>query len=86
MAASTTSTISKLEHGYARVVMPRLTGMWDGGPVEISSTVEEGDEVAGFEVVHLPGHAPGMIGLWRESDRLALVSDTFYTLDPQTGR
>ena len=26
-----------------------------------------------------------MIGLWRESDRLALVSDCFYTLDPQTG-
>ena len=26
-----------------------------------------------------------MIGLWRESDRLALVSDTIYTLDPQTG-
>ena len=66
--------------------MPRLTGLWDGGPVEISGTVEEGDDVAGFEVVLLPGHAPGMIGLWRESDRLALVSDTFYTLDPQTGR
>ena len=29
-----------------------------------------------------PGHAPGMIGLWRESDRLALVSDTLYTLEP----
>ena len=26
-----------------------------------------------------------MIGLWRESDRLALTSDCFYTLDPQTG-
>jgi glyoxylase-like metal-dependent hydrolase (beta-lactamase superfamily II) len=36
-------------------------------------------------VVHLPGHAPGLIGLFRESDRLALVSDCFYTLDPQTG-
>ena len=32
-----------------------------------------------------PGHAPGLIGLFRESDRLALVSDCFYTLDPQTG-
>ena len=59
---------------------------WDGGPVQISGTVEEGDEIAGFEVILLPGHAPGLIGLWRESDRLALVSDTFYTLDPQTGR
>jgi hydroxyacylglutathione hydrolase len=37
--------------------------------------------VSGFQVVYLPGHAPGLIGLWRESDRLALVSDCFYTLD-----
>ena len=54
---------------------------WDGGPVKIAGTLEEGDEVAGFRVIHLPGHAPGLIGLWRESDRLALTSDTFYTLE-----
>jgi hydroxyacylglutathione hydrolase len=54
---------------------------WDGGPVEIAGTFTEGDEVAGFKVIDLPGHAPGQIGLWRESDRLALVSDTFYTVD-----
>jgi glyoxylase-like metal-dependent hydrolase (beta-lactamase superfamily II)/predicted ester cyclase len=71
---------------YARPAYPRLLAMWDGGPVTIAATVSEGDEIAGFEVVHLPGHAPGLIGLWRASDRLALVSDCFYTLDPQTGR
>ena len=48
---------------------------WDGGPVKIADTVSEGDDVAGFQVIDLPGHAPGLIGLWRESDRLALVSD-----------
>jgi glyoxylase-like metal-dependent hydrolase (beta-lactamase superfamily II)/predicted ester cyclase len=69
-----------------RVVMPRMLKIWDGGPVKITGTVEEGDDVAGFKVIHLPGHAPGQIGLWRESDRLALVSDCFYTLDPETGR
>jgi hydroxyacylglutathione hydrolase len=63
--------IHRLLHRYA----------WDGGPVTISGTVKEGDEVAGFKVIDLPGHAPGQIGLWRESDRLALVSDCFYTLD-----
>jgi glyoxylase-like metal-dependent hydrolase (beta-lactamase superfamily II)/predicted ester cyclase len=63
--------IHRLLHRYA----------WDGGPVKISETLSEGDEVAGFRVVHLPGHAPGLIGLWRESDRLALASDCFYTLD-----
>jgi glyoxylase-like metal-dependent hydrolase (beta-lactamase superfamily II)/predicted ester cyclase len=54
---------------------------WDGGPVKIAGTLAEGDEVAGFRVYHFPGHAPGLIGLWRESDRLAIVSDTFYTID-----
>ena len=37
--------------------------------------VEFDGEVAGFRVIHFPGHARGPIGLWRESDRLALVSD-----------
>jgi glyoxylase-like metal-dependent hydrolase (beta-lactamase superfamily II) len=55
--------------------------VWDGGPVQIDGTLAEGDVVAGFEVVELPGHAPGLIGLWRERDRLALVTDCFYLTD-----
>ena len=61
--------------------MPWMLKLWDGGPVEIAGTVAEGDDVAGFEVVHIPGHAPGQIALWRASDRLALVSDTTYFVD-----
>ena len=83
-AASTTSTSSGSTRS-ASSLLPRLLPSWDGGPVTISETLEEGDEIAGFKVIHLPGHAPGMIGLWRESDRVALTSDCFYTLDPQTG-
>ena len=71
---------------FAKPVFPYLLRMWDGGPVQIADTVAEGDQIAGFEVVDLSGHAPGLIGLWRAADRLALVSDCFYTLDPQTGR
>jgi glyoxylase-like metal-dependent hydrolase (beta-lactamase superfamily II)/predicted ester cyclase len=63
--------LHRLLHRYA----------FDGGPVEIAGTVSEGDSIAGFRVVHLPGHAPGLIALWRESDRLALASDCFYTID-----
>ncbi|MGO9489591.1 MAG: MBL fold metallo-hydrolase [Solirubrobacteraceae bacterium] len=66
-------------HRQAQLLMHRYA--WDGGPVRIEDTVAEGDEVAGFKVIELPGHAPGQIGLWRGSDRLALVSDCFYTLD-----
>ena len=62
---------------YERVLLPR----WDGGAVKIAGTVAEGEEVAGFRVLHLPGHAPGLIGLWRERDRVALVSDVVYLVD-----
>ncbi|MEX2195433.1 MAG: MBL fold metallo-hydrolase [Thermoleophilaceae bacterium] len=74
--------MSKIEPALMRFLYPRFLRLWDGGPCEVAGTVAEGDDVAGFRVVHLPGHAPGLIGLWRESDRLALVTDTFYTLDP----
>lgn len=67
---------------YRRLLLPR----WDGGPVAVAGTVQEGDEIAGFRVIHLPGHAPGLIGLFRESDRLALCSDCVYTVEVETGR
>ncbi len=65
----------RLLHGFSHRFV------WDGGPVHVDGTVREGDRLAGFEVVDLPGHAPGLIGLWRERDRVALVSDCFYMTD-----
>ena len=73
--------ISTLPALRARLAYPLLLRRWDGGPVQIDGTVSEGDRVAGFEVVEFPGHARGLIGLWRESDRVALVSDVIYLLD-----
>jgi steroid delta-isomerase-like uncharacterized protein len=70
----------------ARWTLPRLLPVWDGGPVTIADTVDEGDDVSGFRVVHIPGHAPGQIALFRDSDRVALTTDCFYTLDIGTGR
>ena len=73
--------ISELPTAIARRAYPFLLRRWDGGAVKIDGTIAEGDEVAGFRVIHLPGHAPGLIGLWRESDRVALVSDVIYLID-----
>jgi hydroxyacylglutathione hydrolase len=73
--------ISTLPALRARLAYPLLMRRWDGGPVNIDGTVSEGDRVAGFEVVEFPGHAHGLIGLWRESDRVALVSDVVYLID-----
>ena len=67
----------------ARWLYPPLLKSWDGGPVEIAGTIAEGEDVAGFEAVLVPGHAPGQIALWRASDRLALTTDCFYTANPE---
>jgi glyoxylase-like metal-dependent hydrolase (beta-lactamase superfamily II) len=56
---------------------------WDGGAVEIEGTLSEGDEVCGFRVMAFPGHSPGQIGLWRESDRVALSTDVAYFADSE---
>jgi glyoxylase-like metal-dependent hydrolase (beta-lactamase superfamily II) len=59
---------------------------WDDGPVEVAATVSEGDPVGDFEVIHLPGHGPGCIGLWRERDRFAITNDCFAMFDPALPR
>jgi glyoxylase-like metal-dependent hydrolase (beta-lactamase superfamily II)/predicted ester cyclase len=77
---------AKLCFPPARFLVPRIMASWDCGPLEVAGTVAEGDEVAGFVVVELPGHSPGTIGLWREADRLALSNDCFAMFDVYTGR
>src|SRR5207247_9818780 len=73
---------SKVRNPLVRALAPGTLQRLDGGPVEITETLAEGDSVAGFEVLHLPGHTPGLIGLWRASDRLAIVSDAVFVFDP----
>lgn len=73
--------LSKIEVAPVRWIYPTLLKRWDGGAVKVADTIEEGDDVAGFKVIHFPGHAPGLIGLWRESDRVVLCSDTVYLVD-----
>ena len=73
--------LDRIPFRFPRMIYPTLLNHWDGGPVKVAETLEEGDEIAGFVVKHFPGHAPGLIGLWRESDRLAIVSDTTYFVD-----
>jgi glyoxylase-like metal-dependent hydrolase (beta-lactamase superfamily II) len=67
-----------------RVVRARLMKMLrDSGPVTVDGTVDEGDRIGSFVVLHVPGHAPGQIALWREEDRTIIASDCFYVLDGQ---
>lgn len=54
-----------------------------GQPVE--RKLREGDEVAGFRVLDVPGHSRGHIALWRESDRTLIAGDVFNTQHPLSG-
>jgi glyoxylase-like metal-dependent hydrolase (beta-lactamase superfamily II) len=71
---------------YARGLTKRLMRSFDDGALHVAKTLEEGDRVGEFEVVHLPGHSPGCIGLWRAADRLALSNDCFALFDPAMPR
>jgi len=51
-------------------------------PVAPTRIVDEGDEIdlgdRRFEVLHLPGHTPGELGLWEEATRTLFSGDCVY--------
>jgi glyoxylase-like metal-dependent hydrolase (beta-lactamase superfamily II) len=49
--------------------------IWTGPPHQVDRVLAEGDEVAGFRVVHAPGHARGEVIYFRDSDRVAICGD-----------
>jgi glyoxylase-like metal-dependent hydrolase (beta-lactamase superfamily II) len=53
-----------------------------GHPVD--RVIREGDEVAGFQVLHTPGHSAGHVAFWRESDRVLIVGDVLSSAHPFT--
>ncbi len=38
----------------------------------------------GWRWIHTPGHAPGHVSLWRESDRTIIAGDAFVTTAPES--
>ncbi len=67
--------------GVGRAVT-RLAG---GPPHPVGRALREGDQVAGFEVLEVPGHSLGHVAYWRESDRVLILGDVFFGLNPLTG-
>lgn len=59
---------------------------WAGPPHPVARRLEEGDEVAGFRVLHVPGHSAGHVAYWRESDRSLVLGDVLNNVDVATGR
>jgi glyoxylase-like metal-dependent hydrolase (beta-lactamase superfamily II) len=62
-----------------------ITWAWAGPPHPVARRLREGDEVAGFTVLDVPGHSPGHVAYWRESDRTLIAGDVLNNMDVRTG-
>jgi hydroxyacylglutathione hydrolase len=59
--------------------------IWQGPPHKVGRVLNEGDEVAGFRVIHAPGHARGEVIYFRDSDRVAICGDVIRNMSYATG-
>ncbi len=59
---------------------------WTGPPHPVARRLREGDTVAGFDVLEVPGHSPGHVAYWRVGDRTLILGDVLNNVDPRTGR
>jgi glyoxylase-like metal-dependent hydrolase (beta-lactamase superfamily II) len=73
------------EAGANNPVNRLIRAIWEGPPYEVERVLQEGDEVAGFRVVHAPGHARGEVIFFRESDRVAICGDVIRNMSYATG-
>jgi hydroxyacylglutathione hydrolase len=72
---------SQAPHPLNRLIMK----YWVGPARKVDRHLHEGDEVAGFKVLDVPGHSPGHIAYWRESDRVLILGDVLNNMDVVTG-
>lgn len=70
---------------YDDHIVNRMARSWWTEHHPVSRRLSEGEEVAGFSVIEFPGHTPGQIGLWRESDQTVICADTMRSLNLVTG-
>ena len=63
----------------------RMFGGWWKDRHAVARRLADGERIGAWEVVGFAGHTPGMIGLWRESDRVVLCADTLRTVNLFTG-
>jgi glyoxylase-like metal-dependent hydrolase (beta-lactamase superfamily II) len=59
--------------------------VWAGPPHPVQRVLRAGDEVAGFRVIHTPGHTPGHILFFRDADRVAIAGDLLANVRFPTG-
>jgi hydroxyacylglutathione hydrolase len=55
-------------------------------PHPVEKKLREGEQVASFTVLAVPGHSPGHVAYWRESDRTLICGDVLFNLSLPTLR
>lgn len=63
------------EAGTNKLVNKVIRKLWEGPPHKVDRVLSEGDEIAGFRVIHAPGHARGEVIYFRDSDGVAICGD-----------
>jgi glyoxylase-like metal-dependent hydrolase (beta-lactamase superfamily II) len=59
--------------------------LFAGPACPVARRLREGDRVAGFEVLEVPGHSPGHVAFWRPSDRVLILGDVLNHINVFTG-
>jgi hydroxyacylglutathione hydrolase len=59
--------------------------VFPGPPHPVERRLREGENVAGFTVLEVPGHSAGHVAYWREADRTLICGDVFTNIDTLTG-
>ena len=54
---------------------------WTGPGHPVDRVLREGDTVGSFTVLDVPGHSPGHVAYWRESDRVLILGDVVNTMN-----
>ena len=62
-----------------------INRFWTGPGHPVDRHLNEGDEVAGFTVLDVPGHSKGHVAYWRESDRVLVLGDVLNNMNILTG-
>jgi len=63
-----------------------INRFWTGPGHPVDRRLREGDTVAGFTVLDVPGHSAGHVAYWRESDRVLVLGDVLNNMNILTGR
>ncbi|HEX5930103.1 MAG TPA: MBL fold metallo-hydrolase [Solirubrobacterales bacterium] len=77
-------TRSMQEAAPRNLVNRTIRAIWQGPPHKVDRVLAEGDEVAGFRVVHAPGHSRGEVIFFRDSDRVAICGDVIRNMSYAT--